>query len=73
MKLSERMEKVQGPASYWIGDAEQLEAENERYKKALKKICATTHYDGSLIGSAAAEMRDIAIRTLKSGDDDDMA
>jgi peptidoglycan hydrolase CwlO-like protein len=40
MKLSEHMEKVQGPASYWIDEVKQLEsslADKDKEIEELKK------------------------------------
>ena len=34
--LSEHMERVQGPASYWIDEVKQLEADNERLREENK-------------------------------------
>ena len=37
MKLSEKMDNTAGPASYWVDEVAQLEAENERLRKAINR------------------------------------
>ena len=56
--LSEHMERVQGPASYWVTDVQRLETANAELLEALENIRDTAR-TGLPISSMTQEQYDV--------------